>query len=91
MIDQIKTLILPTLIQNGASSVSIFGSMARNESKPNSDLDLYVVFKKKPGLFKIIDIQTELEKKVGRKVDLVTKINRFMLPTIEKDLTSIYE
>ena len=91
MIDQIKSLVLPILIQNGASSVSIFGSVARNQAKEGSDLDLYVEFKKKPGLFKIVSIQAELEKKTGRKVDLVTKINKFMLPYIKPDLTTIYE
>jgi uncharacterized protein len=62
------------------SSLSFFGSVLREDFRPDSDVDVMVEFE--PGYtpgFAFIDIQDELSQMLGgRKVDLVTPkaINR---------------
>lgn len=53
--------------------LGIFGSYARNEQKPGSDVDILVEFRKTPGLFEFMDLEERLAGLLGAKVDLVTK------------------
>jgi len=57
----------------GVESIFLFGSTARNEAKPDSDVDLLVDFKKPVGLFLFIELQQRLETLLQCKVDLGTK------------------
>jgi hypothetical protein len=77
----------------GINYLGVFGSVARGEEREDSDIDLLVKFdsKKKIGLFELDRVQRELEIKLGRKVDLVTKINKYIEPQAMKDLRTIYE
>ena len=56
----------------GVQSLSLFGSVARNEARPDSDVDLLVEFNRPVGLFGLIALQEYLEKLFGCKVDLGT-------------------
>lgn len=56
----------------GVHSLSIFGSIARNQARKNSDVDILVDFEKPIGLFEFARLQLYLEKALERKVDLVT-------------------
>lgn len=58
----------------GISSIDIFGSVARNEAQPGSDIDLLVSFQpgKVCGYFSFFHLQQELEGILGARVDLVT-------------------
>jgi uncharacterized protein len=56
----------------GVESLSLFGSVARDEAQPNSDVDLLVVFNRPMGLFGLIALQQHLEELFGCKVDLGT-------------------
>lgn len=73
----------------------LFGSFARGEQGPDSDVDIMVVFDKdgKVGLFKYAHIMNELQEIVGRKVDLV--VDGSLLPfaeeTANRDRILIYE
>ena len=73
--------------------LGMFGSMARGEQRADSEVELLVKFsdKNKIGLFELDQIQREFERRFGRKVDLVTKINKYIEPEAMKDLTTIYE
>ena len=55
--------------------LSIFGSAAKGESRPHSDVDLLVAFEDgaRVTLFTLIDLQTELSALFGCPVDLVPK------------------
>jgi hypothetical protein len=55
--------------------LSVFGSAARGESRPNSDVDLLVVFEEgaRVTLFTLFDLQEELSALLQRPVDLVPK------------------
>ncbi len=55
------------------AEIGIFGSYARGEQRPDSDLDLLVNFSSPIGLIKFIQLEQHLEQLLGVKVDLVTK------------------
>ena len=57
----------------GIASLFLFGSVARDEARPDSDIDLLVEFKQPIGLFQFIELQQQLEALLGCKVDLGTK------------------
>jgi hypothetical protein len=53
-------------------SMAIFGSYARNEQKPESDVDILVEFNENIGI-RFIDFADELEEILGFKVDVVSR------------------
>jgi predicted nucleotidyltransferase len=54
------------------ASLSLFGSVARDEANVDSDVDLLVEFSKPVGLFQFIELQQRLEELLNCKVDLGT-------------------
>ena len=56
----------------GVKSLSLFGSVARNEAVSASDLDILVTFINTPGIFGFIDLKLYLENIFKCSVDLVT-------------------
>jgi uncharacterized protein len=56
----------------GVKSLSIFGSVARGEERPDSDVDILVEFKGRATFDRYMDTKFYLEELLGRKVDLVT-------------------
>ena len=61
------------LDQYGVRSISLFGSVARNEATDESDIDLLVEFAKPIGLFQFVALKRRLEELLGRAVDLATR------------------
>jgi predicted nucleotidyltransferase len=58
----------------GVHSLALFGSVARNEAGPHSDVDLLIEIKHPMGLFGLFRIQQYIEQLLGGiKVDLVMK------------------
>lgn len=72
--------------------LGVFGSYARGEEKPGSDLDMVVSFKKSKSLLDMVSLQEKLSEIIGVKVDLITKksINKYIKPYIIDDLQEIY-
>jgi uncharacterized protein len=58
--------------RHGAHNVRVFGSAARGEGGAESDLDLLVEMEAGRGLLDVIALSQELERELGRKVDVVT-------------------
>jgi uncharacterized protein len=56
----------------GVRSLALFGSVARDEAGPASDVDLLVEFDRPMGYFGLFALQNYLESLLGRKVDLGT-------------------
>ena len=54
-------------------SLDLFGSVARGESGPDSDVDLLVDFDRPIGLFHFFRVQRRIEEILGSKVDLVMR------------------
>jgi predicted nucleotidyltransferase len=72
----------------------LFGSIARGEAGPDSDVDVMVELnkKKKYSFFDLADIAYRIEQKINRKVDLVEKgcLKNFALDTAQNDWIKIY-
>ena len=56
----------------GVKSLALFGSVARDEARPGSDVDLLVEFDRQVGLFGLIALQQRLEELLGCPVDVGT-------------------
>jgi uncharacterized protein len=54
------------------STLGLFGSIVRDDYSPQSDIDILVDFSKSIGI-EFIDLANYLEKKLNRKVDLVSR------------------
>lgn len=59
--------------QFGIQSLALFGSVARDEAGPDSDIDVLVEFRETPGLTEYMRVKFWLEDHLGRPVDLVMK------------------
>jgi len=57
---------------HGVKSLALFGSVARDEALPESDVDILVEFSRPVGLFQFIDLKQYLEELLGCRVDLGT-------------------
>ena len=56
----------------GVKHLDLFGSFARDEAGPTSDVDVIVEFDHPVGLFALVRLQGWLERLLGRRVDLTT-------------------
>jgi predicted nucleotidyltransferase len=65
--------ILRLAAQHGARNVRIFGSLARGEARPDSDVDLLITLEPERSLLDLIALQQDLEDSLGCKVDVVTE------------------
>ncbi len=57
----------------GVESLSLFGSVARDEAGPGSDVDVLIELNRSIGLFQLAAIHLRLEEILGCKVDLATE------------------
>lgn len=80
------------LSKHGAKKIAIFGSYARGEEKPGSDIDILIEFKKRKSLLEIVGIEQELSEKLGIKVDLLTEkaISPYLINGIKEEAQVIY-
>ena len=84
-----------TLAQEPVLRAWLFGSFARNEETPKSDIDILVQFMQdaKLSLFDYGGIIYKLEESTGYRVDLVQEhmLKPFARSTVERDKKLIYE
>ncbi len=69
-IAEIKKKIVKILKKNKVVRAGIFGSYARGEQKKSSDVDILIEFD--GSLLDLVRLESELEKRLGIKVDLLT-------------------
>ena len=77
--------IVPVLKKHGVKKAGIFGSFARGDSTKKSDIDVLIEFN--GSLLDLVGLEMELEKILGRKVDIVTYkgISPYLKKPILKD------
>ncbi|HEX6605691.1 MAG TPA: nucleotidyltransferase family protein [Chloroflexia bacterium] len=63
--------ILRTAARHGASNVRVFGSVARGEAGPSSDIDFVVELAPDRSLLDQVALLQDLEDLLGRRVDVV--------------------
>ncbi|MFN0118882.1 MAG: nucleotidyltransferase family protein [Blastocatellia bacterium] len=71
--------ILRLSARHGAGNVRVFGSVARDQARPDSDLDLLVELEPGRNLFDLTALRIELEELLGRRVDVVTEQSLYWL------------
>lgn len=71
----------------GVSSLFLFGSVARDEARGDSDVDLLVEFAQQPTFRGYMDLKFFLEDLLGHPVDLVTRsgLRPRVLPAVERE------
>ncbi len=62
-----------TAARYGARNVRVFGSAARGDERPGSDLDLLVDLDSGRTLLDLVALKQDLEDLLGRQVDVVTE------------------
>ena len=75
----------------GLRSLSLFGSMARDEARPDSDVDVLVEFDGPTTFDGHMGLLVYLEDLLGRRVDVVTAkgLEPRLRPLIEQDLVRV--
>lgn len=64
----------------------LFGSFTRGEQAPDSDIDLRLACGNTMTFGTLYELSHELEKKLGRKVDIVTNPPEHMRPSFRKSI-----
>ena len=61
--------------RHGVKELSVFGSAARGDMRPDSDIDLLVDFlpDARPGLFGLAEMMEEFSELLGRRVEIAVK------------------
>lgn len=74
----------------GLKSMALFGSVTRDDHRPDSDVDIMVEFERPVGM-EFIDLADELERIVARKVDLVMRsaVKPHYMTYIQRDLVDV--
>jgi len=91
--EEIEASLVSFLGNHGARRIGVFGSYARGEQRPDSDLDILVDFSDRKSLLTLIRIERELSETLGIKVDLLTEqsISPYLLDRIKAELKVIYQ
>lgn len=88
-----ESTLIAILKNHDAARIGIFGSHARGEARPDSDLDLLVDFKSRKSLLTLVKIQRELSEALGIHVDLLTEaaISPRLIDRIKAEMRVIYQ
>lgn len=71
VVDRNRLRLRRELLRLGASNVRVFGSVARGEDTPDSDVDLLVDVGESTGLFALGRMRSAAERILGANVDIV--------------------
>jgi uncharacterized protein len=67
-----RQAVLELAARHGARNVRVFGSMARGDDRPDSDVDLLVDIEPGRTLLDVIALEQDLEELLGRPVEVLT-------------------
>ena len=70
-IEEIKDKVVPILKSAGATRAALFGSYARGEETPKSDVDILVDLPRSLSLLGFVGLKFHLEEILDKKVDVV--------------------
>ena len=93
---ELEETIVP-LLRPYVKKIAVFGSFARGDETPESDIDILVDLKppgQRPSLgLKWFGLEDELGRILGREVELVSEsaMSPFVRPYAEKDMVLLYE
>lgn len=80
--------------QRNLAYLALFGSYARDEANPASDVDLYARFGRPVGLMEVLETQHEMEDALGLNVDLIVEEavipHSFVREGMRRDMIVLY-
>lgn len=82
----ISSAVSRVLLRYDVREAYLFGSFARGEQTPESDIDLRLVCDDTMTFGALYELSLELEMELGRKIDIVTNPPELMRPTFRKNL-----
>lgn len=87
------TALIDICRQHNVTWIGVFGSVARGEAQPHSDIDLLARFGTPRSLIAVITLEQELTAVLGRQVDLLTEaaLSPYMRDRVLHDLQVLYE
>ena len=85
-------IIIQTLMPYNPKRIGLFGSVARNQEKVSSDIDILYSFETPISLFSLVDLQIKLKKSLHKEIDLVSEnaVHPLLKTQIYNDLKIIY-
>jgi predicted nucleotidyltransferase len=91
--DEIEATLIAILRDHGARKIGVFGSFARGEQCPDSDLDVLVDFGDRKSLLTLVRIERELSERLDIRVDLLTEqaISPYLIDRIKSEMKVIYQ
>ena len=96
-VEEIRDIIAPIAKRHGVDRVYLFGSYARGEANPQSDIDLCVDAAAIRGMFAMGSLYADLEEALQKQLDIITvkslKYNpdAGFVDNMKKDRVLIYE
>jgi uncharacterized protein len=81
------------LKQLGVQHLYLFGSTARGDARPDSDVDLFFDYEQgKLGLYELMDVKEAAARILGRKTDIMTRdsIHRVLRERIEASAVPVF-
>ncbi|MBD0269304.1 MAG: nucleotidyltransferase family protein [Cyanobacteria bacterium Co-bin8] len=77
----------------GVKSLDLFGSVARNEARPDSDVDFLVEFLEPGGYFQLFEVQHYLEDLLHKDIDLGTceALKEHLREPVSKDVIRVFQ
>ena len=90
---EILPIVQQCLANQPVEKAWLFGSYSRGEEQSDSDVDILVRYNQEVSLFTISRIMRQIEKAIGRKVDLVEEgcLMPFAESSANRDKLLIYE
>lgn len=79
-----RNRIIEIVEKRGARNVRVFGSVARGDQGPDSDVDIAVDFMPGRSLLDLTGLWLDLEEALGEKVDVVS--SRGLKPRMEREI-----
>jgi len=66
-----RQAVLDLAARHGASNVRVFGSVARGEARPDSDVDLLISFPPDRSIFDLVGLWLDMQDLLEREVSLI--------------------
>lgn len=73
----------------GVSNIRVFGSVARGDATPKSDIDLLVDFAIHASGLDLIGFALDLEDLLGYQVDIGTQVHRVVRDRVEREAVAL--
>lgn len=89
-LDYIRQVLAEYFADKPVRRIQVFGSYARGEATAESDLDLILEMEHPVG-WEYFSYATDLEQKLGIKVDMGSGVSDYIFRYIAKDIKTLYE